>query len=181
MHIKVDFRNKKYWDKQSKKLNIITEIGKNPAKTWTDIEPDDDRKVWDEESNSWIFPIEVLYELKIKEVREAADNAANLLKLNYSQAEFDTWEKQEKGARALQADPDSTIPEADFVRTLAATRGLTLDEMITKILNAAARALLPGAQIIGIQQRLEDEVKVALENNDRKTLENIKFPDINSL
>lgn len=179
--IKVDFRNKKYWDKQSKKLNIITEIGKNPAKTWTDIEPDDDRKVWDEESNSWIFPIEVLYELKIKEVREAANNAANLLKLNYSQAEFDTWEKQEKGARALQADPDSTIPEADFVRTLAATRGLTLDEMITKILNAAARALLPGALIIGIQQRLEDEAKVALENNDRKTLENIKFPDINSL
>lgn len=119
--------------------------------------------------------------LKIKEVREAADNAANLLKLNYSQAEFDTWEKQEKGARALQADPDSTIPEADFVRTLAATRGLTLDEMITKILNAAARALLPGAQIIGIQQRLEDEAKVALENNDQKILENIKFPDINSL
>lgn len=164
-----------------KKLNIITEIGKNPAKTWTDIEPDDDRKVWDEESNSWIFPIEVLYELKIKEVREAADNTANLLKLNYSQAEFDTWDKQEKGARALQADPDSSIPEADFVRTLATTRGLTLDEMITKILNAAVRALLPGAQIIGIQQRLEDEAKVALENNDRKTLENIKFPDINSL
>ena len=179
--IKADFRNKKYWDKQTQKLNIITEINKVPANTWTDIEPDDGRKVWDEESNSWIFPIEILYELKIKEVREAADNTANLLKLNYSQAEFDTWDKQEKGARALQADPDSSIPEADFVRTLATTRGLTLDEMITKIINAAARALLPGAQIIGIQQRLEDEAKVALDNNDRETLENIKFPDISSL
>lgn len=47
--------------------------------------------------------------------------------------------------------------------------------MITKILNAAARALFPGAQIIGIQQRLEDEAKVALENNDRKTLKILNF------
>lgn len=149
-----DYRGCVYWDKITRERREIAALGSEPEATWTDMEPLDAAAVWS--GNGWEVPLEELRRRKIDEIRACADAAADQLKRSYSQAEFETWARQEAGARALRADMDDAGPDAEFVRSMAVVRGVPVAVMVEKILAAVARAVVPGAKIVGMQQRLED-------------------------
>lgn len=157
--IVADFRGGVYWDKETQEKHEIKELGVAPESSWTDVEPGDLEAVWN--GDAWEVSFEVLKARKIGEIRMRADMAANELKANYSNAEFDTWARQEAGARALFADMAATGEDAGFVRALAENRGIEVGVLVGKILEAVQRAVIAGSVIIGKQQRLEDAVLTA--------------------
>lgn len=156
-----DLRGVEYWRKSDKSHGVIDEIGVSLDSDWTEVRPVDPDYVWDEGSGAWKVPFDVLKTRKVAEIRREADVLYGKLKANYSTAEVDSWSKQEQGARDLTGNPDSGSEDAVFVRTMAAERGVTVDELVAKILAAVAIAREEGAKIIGIQQRLEDEANAA--------------------
>lgn len=165
-----DWRGGVWWDTVTGEKREITELGQAPGASWTTKERTDPETEWN--GTCWELPLEVLRRRKIAEIRGCADGAAAMLKVSYSQAEFETWGRQEAGARALKEDSGAAGPDADFVRRLAAERGVELEVMVGKILAAVSRAVGPGAEIIGKQQRLEDAILTA---GTRGELEAIKW------
>ncbi len=167
-----DWRGGVWWDTVTGEKREIKEIGQAPGEGWTTLERVDTETEWDGELGGWVLPLEVLRRRKIAEVRGCADGAAAGLKAAYSQAEFETWGRQEAGALALAEDMEASGPDAAFVRSLAEARGVELGVMVAKILAAVGRAVVPGAEIIGKQQRLEDAILTA---GTRDELEAIKW------
>lgn len=168
-----DFRGCVYWEKTTQERREIPDLGTEPEGSWTDLEPQDAAAVWT--GKGWEIPLEELRRRKIDEIRACADAAAAQLKSYYSQAEFETWARQEAGARALRAEMEAAGPDAEFVRSMAAARGVSVAVMVDKILAAVARSVVPGAEIVGMQQRLEDLVLTAASADD---LAGIVWPDI---
>lgn len=168
-----DFRGCVYWDKTTQERREITDLGTEPEESWTDLEPQDAAAVWT--GSGWEVPLEELRRRKIEEIRACADAAADQLKRHYSQAEFETWTRQEAGARALRADMEAAGPDAEFVRSMATARGVSVAVMVVKILAAVARSVVPGAEIVGMQQRLED---LALAATSADELAGITWPEI---
>lgn len=128
--------------------------------------------VWDGEA--WSIPLSVQKEQKSEAIRAQADAIANAYRQGYSESEQDTWSRQEKGAKDLTDDPDSATDEAEWVRLLATTRGLTVEQQVAKITAAVRVANHTAALILGTQQRLEDEIRNATTQDE---LDNIVWPD----
>lgn len=114
--------------------------------------------IFNEETQDWELPLDVAKEQKKLELRKDADNEAAVYKVDYSLAEQDTWGRQEAGVHDLLTDPNSKTPNAEWVRMLAQTRGISLDQMIEKITNAVLLANQAAYKVVGKQQKLEDMV-----------------------
>lgn len=57
---KPDHRGEKWYDKSTRELHEIKDIGVEPdTENWTQTEPKDLESVWDEETSSWVIPPEV--------------------------------------------------------------------------------------------------------------------------
>lgn len=91
----------------------------------------------------------------IHEIRADAECRSAAIKSGFSSPEIETWDKQEAGARALQADPESATPEAEFVKSIADGIGIPVEALVERILANVATANAAAAQIIGTQNRLE--------------------------
>lgn len=117
--------------------------------------------------------LEELREAKRREIWGAGDAILAAVKRNYTQAEIESWSKQEQGAKDLAAGiTDSEA--AQFVAGIATLRGIPVDTLRDKILaNVAAYGQLCTA-VIGTQQRLDDLVKAAQTAED---LEAIVWPE----
>ncbi|WP_321823003.1 hypothetical protein [Pyramidobacter piscolens] len=102
---------------------------------------------------------------KRAEVWGAGDAILTAVKANYTQAEIESWSKQEQGAKDLAAG-ETTTEAAHFVAGIATLRGIPVDTLRDKILaNVAAYGQLCTA-VIGTQQRLDDLVKAAQTADD---------------
>ena len=87
------------------------------------------------------------------------------VKTKYTQAEIESWSKQEQGAKDLAAGVTDS-EAAQFVAGIAALRGIPVDTLRDKILaNVAAYGRLSTA-VIGTQQRLDDLIKAAQTTDD---------------
>ena len=95
---------------------------------------------------------------QISQVLAASDAAMAALSSRYSEHEKFSWSKQEQEAKALQADPEAPAP---LLRGIAATRGITLEELQVKVLANVGASELATALILGTQQRYEDEIAAA--------------------
>jgi hypothetical protein len=89
---------------------------------------------------------------------EASKIFASKIKLLYSsyfQAERDTWTIQYDEAQAYTADATATVP---FITTLAAARGIALDELVVAILVKAEYLRNSLATLLGEKQKFEDRI-----------------------
>lgn len=97
---------------------------------------------------------------KRREIWGAGDAILAEVKANFTEAEIESWSKQERGAKDISAG-DNETEAALFVAAIAARRGITASALASKILaNVAIYGALSVA-VIGEQQRLDDLIKTA--------------------
>jgi len=99
-----------------------------------------------------------LKEEKLAQILAASDAAMAALSSRFSEHEKLSWPKQEQEAKALQLDPEAPAP---LLRGMAASRGITLEALQTKVMANVQAFESAAALILGTQQRYEDEVAVA--------------------
>ena len=146
---KPDYRGKKWYDKATKELHEIKDLGVEPDETaWTQVEPTDMSSEWDEASQSWKVPFATQKERKKASVISYYDGIMAVTKQGYSQGEIDTWQLQAQGAEDLLAGNTDT-EAAKFVAALAQARQAAGDTQMTPEylaqrikVNAAAAAAL---------------------------------------
>lgn len=74
---KPDHRGEKWYDKSTRELHEIKDIGVEPDESaWTQVEPKDKEAVWDEGTSAWVVPPEVQ---ERRDVAAAESQAAALL------------------------------------------------------------------------------------------------------
>ena len=99
-------------------------------------------------------------EAKRHEIWGAGDAILAQVKANFTEAEIESWSKQEEGAKDIQAGNTET-EAALFVSAIAAQRGIETGTLVTKILHNVATYGALSSTIIGEQQRLDDLIKAA--------------------
>lgn len=127
---------------------------------------------WNEDSGRWIIKLDVAKSHKLEEIRTATNNYMKSLKQGFSDAEMETWGRQENGLKLLTADINSQEYDAQWVRALAEARGITVEEQMQRIAYATNLMNTYAYQLVGYQQRLEDTVNAATTVDE---VENIKF------
>ena len=157
-----DHRGEVWYDTATQERHEIKELGIVPE-TWTQIVPTDPEAIWD--GAAWEVPFAVLKERKRREIWGAGDAILAAVKARYTQAEIESWSKQEQGAKDLAAG-ETTTEAAQFVTGIATLRGIPVDTLRDKILaNVTAYGQLCTA-VIGTQQRLDDLIKAAQTADD---------------
>ncbi|WP_108449104.1 hypothetical protein [Halomonas sp. BN3-1] len=91
---------------------------------------------------------------------------------DYPQAETLTFDKQEREARQWQADNSVATP---YIDAMLVERPLDKAELVGRILAKADAFTQASGMATGKRQRLEEEVKAALEAEDRDALEAIDW------
>lgn len=117
--------------------------------------------VWNSDSESWEIKLEVAKHNKLEEVRSATNSYMEHLKSNFSNAEMETWARQENGVKLLMQNPNSEEYDAQWVKALAMTRGITLEEQMQRISYATTMMNTVAYQLVGYQQKLEDMINAA--------------------
>ena len=90
---------------------------------------------------------------KLAEINAGYESVMGYIQSGYPDKEVLSWERQATQARELKADPDA---EAAFVRTLAAVKGVPVQEMADRIL-ANAESWEPVAALLTAQRQLMEE------------------------
>ena len=116
---------------------------------------------WNSDSESWEIMLEVAKQNKLEEIRSATNSYMEQLKSNFSNAEMETWARQENGVKLLMQNPNSEEYDAQWVKALAMTRGITLEEQMQRISYATAMMNTVAYQLVGYQQKLEDMINAA--------------------
>lgn len=157
-----DHRGEVWYDTATQERHEIKNLGIVPE-AWTQSEPTDREAVWN--GAAWEVPFAVLKERKRREIWAAGDAILAAVKTKYTQAEIESWSKQERGAKDLAAGVTDS-EAAQFVAGIATLRGIPVDTLRDKILaNVAAYGRLSTA-VIGTQQRLDDLIKAAQTADD---------------
>ena len=98
---KPDYRGEKWYDKQTRELHEIKDIGVEPDESaWTQVEPNDREAVWDEEKSAWVVPPEVQERRNLAEAQRQANSILTaamqrsaVQTMSFSAAEFATLAK----------------------------------------------------------------------------------------
>lgn len=146
---KPDHRGEKWYDKATRELHEIKDIGIEPDESaWTQTEPTDMSSEWNEEAQAWVVPFATQKERKKATVISYYDSIMAVTKQGYSQGEIDTWQLQSEGANDILAGNTET-EAAKFVTALAQARQAAGDTQMTPEylaqrikVNAAAAAAL---------------------------------------
>ena len=117
--------------------------------------------VWNSDSESWEIKLEVAKQNKLEEIRSATNSYMEQLKSNFSNAEMETWARQENGVKLLMENPNSEEYDAQWVKALAMTRGISLEEQMQRISYATTMMNTVAYQLVGYQQKLEDMINAA--------------------
>lgn len=116
---------------------------------------------WSEADGSWKIKLDVAKQQKLEEVRSATNMYMEQLKSNFSNAEMETWSRQENGVKLLSENPESEEYDAQWVKALSQTRGISLEEQMQRISYATNMMNTMAYQLVGYQQRLEDMINAA--------------------
>lgn len=130
---------------------------------------------WSDTESCWKMKLDVAKEQKLVEIRNATNAYMKQLKKGFSDAEMETWTRQENGVKLLSENVESTEYDAQWVRALAQTRGISLEEQMQRISYASNLMNEYAYRLVGYQQSLEDKINAA---TDVETVHGIKF-DIN--
>ena len=99
-------------------------------------------------------------EAKRRQIWAAGDAVLAEVKANYTEAEIESWSKQEQGAKDYAAGNTET-EAAQFVAAIATTRGIETAVLVGKILANVASYGALSAAVIGRQQLLDTEITAA--------------------
>ena len=116
---------------------------------------------WSEEVGGWQLKLNVAKEQKLIEIREATNTYMKELKKGFSDAELETWSRQENGTKLLTENPESEEYDAQWVKALSVARGISLEEQMQRISYASNLMNTYAYQLVGYQQKLEDMVNKA--------------------
>lgn len=130
---------------------------------------------WSDTDECWKMKLDVAKEQKLVEIRNATNAYMKQLKKGFSDAEMETWARQENGVKLLSENVNSTEYDAQWVKALAQTRGISLEEQMQRISYASNLMNEYAYRLVGYQQSLEDKINAA---TDVETVYEIKF-DIN--
>ena len=73
--LKADHRGEKWYDKATRELHEIKDLGVEPdTANWTQTEPKDLEAVWDEDKSAWVVPPEVQERRNLAEAQRQANN-----------------------------------------------------------------------------------------------------------
>jgi hypothetical protein len=103
----------------------------------------------------------------LEDIIIASDGFMSPLRLAYPDHERMSWERQEREARALMADP---LAEAPLLESLSSARGIPLVEMAQKDIDKVDAYTEALQIVLGEQQRCETLVKSAATLDDLKTV-----------
>lgn len=110
------------------------------------------------EEQPYVPPVPTLDEAKaakLSEINAAADRTLATLTATYPNREISTFDKQESEARAYAADPTASTP---LLSALAQARGISLPELVERVLAKADAFAVASGSIIGQRQALEDRL-----------------------
>lgn len=127
---------------------------------------------WNDAIGGWQIKLDVAKQNKLEEIRNATNDYMRQLKQGFSDAEMETWSRQENGLKLLSADINSEEYDAQWVKALATTRGITLEEQMQRISYASNLMNTYAYQLVGYQQKLEDMINAATSIEE---LEEIRF------
>lgn len=108
---------------------------------------------------------------KIEAINAGYDSVMDYIQAGYPLKEVLSWELQSSQARELQADPAA---EALFVRALAATKGVAVDEMSRRILDNA-ESWEPIAAMLTAQRQLMEEAAYKAESAEQLAAIQVKY------
>ena len=128
--------------------------------------------VWDDATKNWAIKLDVAKQQKLNEIRDATNSYMKQLKAGFSDAEMETWGRQENGVKLLSENIDSQEYDALWVKALAQTRGISLEEQMQRISYASNLMNEYAYRLVGYQQNLEDKINAA---TTLAEIENIKF------
>lgn len=120
------------------------------------------------EEQPYVPPVPTFKEAKaakLSEINKAADKIMAALISTYPDREISTFDKQEAEARAYMADPTAPTP---LLSALAKARGLSMDELVKRVIAKADAFAVASGYIIGQRQALEDQLDTC------KTLEEVQ-------
>lgn len=117
--------------------------------------------VWDSTTENWTIKLEVAKEQKLNEIRNATNSYMKQLKTGFSDAEMETWARQENGVKLLSENIDSQEYDAQWVKALATVRGISLEEQMQRISYASNMMNEYAYRLVGYQQSLEDKINAA--------------------
>jgi len=95
---------------------------------------------------------------KESEIRAQGARQLAQLAAPYGSSERETWDTQQREARGYDADPSAATP---MLSAMAAARGVTLEEMVAKVLENVAMFEAAAGEILGRQQALLDQLVAA--------------------
>lgn len=116
---------------------------------------------WSSADECWKMKLDVAKEQKLVEIRNATNAYMKQLKKGFSDAEMETWSRQENGVKLLSENVESTEYDAQWVKALAATRGISLEEQMQRIAYASNMMNEYAYRLVGYQQSLEDRINAA--------------------
>lgn len=128
--------------------------------------------VWDDATKNWAIKLDVAKQQKLNEIRDATNSYMKQLKAGFSDAEMETWGRQENGVKLLSENIDSQEYDALWVKALAQTRGISLEEQMQRISYASNLMNEYAYRLVGYQQNLEDKINAATTLDE---IENITF------
>lgn len=120
------------------------------------------------EEQPYVPPVPTFKEAKaakLSEINKAADKIMVALISTYPDREISTFDKQEAEARAYMADPTAPTP---LLSALAKARGISMDELVKRVIAKADAFAAASGYIIGQRQALEDQLDTC------KTLEEVQ-------
>lgn len=152
-----DWRGHVYWLGDGSRHEII-ELGvEPPAEALTEAPP---------------MPVDQLATQALSRINAGYQAEMGQILNDYPQAETLTFDKQEREARQWQTDNSVTTP---YIDAMLVERPLDKAELVGRILAKADAFTQASGMATGKRQRLEDEVKAALEAEDRETLEEVAW------
>lgn len=104
---------------------------------------------------------------KFAEIDQAFEAAVSSLTAGWPQHEIQTWSKQEAEARALAANPDAPAP---MLSTIAATRGLTVQQLAQRVIRDADAFTNASAHFVGLRHKARQLVQVLPDNGNYERL-----------
>lgn len=163
----------KAWKKSDGTLKYIEPEKWGQHKTYyTDFPYLGSNYEWSDTDECWKMKLSVAKEQKLEEIRNATNAYMKQLKRGFSDAEMETWARQENGVKLLSENVESTEYDAQWVKALAQTRGISLEEQMQRISYASNLMNEYAYRLVGYQQSLEDKINAA---TDVETVYEIKF------
>lgn len=106
-------------------------------------------------------PIAIYKEEKLNEINVGCQHALYKLTSEYPDKEFDSFSKQEEEAKLYYNDNTAEVP---YIKLIAETRGISISELVLKILSKVEAYNAASAKIIGLKQKYKDQYELLNED-----------------